>query len=90
MAQVDSELNRSSHSADPTDGAARWLTPARYPNNLPLQLNRFIGRERAIDEIKRRLWSTRLLTLTGPGGWTWRPCSLHFTRRLPSCWRVWF
>jgi predicted ATPase/DNA-binding CsgD family transcriptional regulator len=39
-----------------------------YPNNLPLQLNRFIGREQAMEEIKRTLWSTRLLTLTGPGG----------------------
>lgn len=36
--------------------------------NLPLQPTRFIGREREIAEIKRLLSSTRLLTLTGPGG----------------------
>lgn len=38
------------------------------PNNLPLQLSSFIGREREIAEIKRLLSTTRLLTLTGPGG----------------------
>jgi len=39
------------------------------PNNLPLQLTRFIGRQRQIAEIKRRLLNgARLLTLTGPGG----------------------
>src|SRR5829696_7335213 len=39
------------------------------PNNLPLQLTRFIGRQRQIAEIKRRILNgARLLTLTGPGG----------------------
>ena len=39
------------------------------PNNLPLQLTRFIGRQRQIAEIKRRIMNgARLLTLTGPGG----------------------
>ena len=39
------------------------------PNNLPVQLTRFIGRESQIAEIKRRLLNgARLLTLTGPGG----------------------
>jgi predicted ATPase/class 3 adenylate cyclase len=38
------------------------------PNNLPLQLTSFIGREREIAEIKRILDDSRLLTLTGPGG----------------------
>jgi predicted ATPase/class 3 adenylate cyclase len=39
------------------------------PNNLPLQLTRFIGRQAQIAEIKRRLLNgARLLTLTGPGG----------------------
>jgi predicted ATPase/DNA-binding CsgD family transcriptional regulator len=39
-----------------------------YPNNLPLPLNRFIGREWEITEVKGLLTSTRLLTLTGAGG----------------------
>jgi predicted ATPase/class 3 adenylate cyclase len=39
------------------------------PNNLPLQLTRFIGRREQISEIKHRLLNgARLLTLTGPGG----------------------
>jgi predicted ATPase len=38
------------------------------PNNLPVQLTSFVGREREIEEIKGLLSSTRLLTLTGPGG----------------------
>jgi predicted ATPase/class 3 adenylate cyclase len=38
------------------------------PNNLPLQLTSFVGREREMAEAKRLLAATRLLTLTGPGG----------------------
>ncbi len=38
------------------------------PNNLPLQLTSFIGREHEIDEIKGLLRSARLITLTGAGG----------------------
>ena len=36
--------------------------------NLPLQLTSFIGRRREVDEAKKALGETRLLTLTGPGG----------------------
>jgi predicted ATPase/class 3 adenylate cyclase len=38
------------------------------PNNLPLALTNFIGREREIAEVKRLLAQTRLLSLVGPGG----------------------
>jgi predicted ATPase/class 3 adenylate cyclase len=38
------------------------------PNNLPVQLTSFIGRERELAEVKRLLGSTRLLTLSGTGG----------------------
>jgi non-specific serine/threonine protein kinase len=37
-------------------------------NTLPLQLNRFIGRERELTAVKELLMTTRLLTLTGAGG----------------------
>jgi predicted ATPase/class 3 adenylate cyclase len=38
------------------------------PNNLPVQLTSFVGREQEIAEVKRHLSRTRLLTLTGAGG----------------------
>ena len=38
------------------------------PNNLPLQLTSFIGREREMGEIKALLSRSRLLTLVGSGG----------------------
>jgi predicted ATPase/DNA-binding CsgD family transcriptional regulator len=37
-------------------------------HNLPAELDRFIGRERELADLQRRLATTRLLTLTGPGG----------------------
>ena len=39
-----------------------------HPNNLPIQLTSFIGRERELAEAKSQLASARLLTLIGPGG----------------------
>ena len=41
---------------------------ARPRTNLPRQLTSFIGRAREIEEVKRLLPSTALLTLHGPGG----------------------
>ncbi|MGH2376730.1 MAG: adenylate/guanylate cyclase domain-containing protein, partial [bacterium] len=38
------------------------------PNNLPRQLTSFVGREREMAEVRRLLFTTPLLTLTGPGG----------------------
>lgn len=38
------------------------------PHNLPLQLTSFIGRGREQAEVRDLLATTRLLTLTGPGG----------------------
>jgi predicted ATPase/class 3 adenylate cyclase/tetratricopeptide (TPR) repeat protein len=39
-----------------------------YPNNFPVQLTSFIGREKEIDDVKREMAEHRLVTLTGPGG----------------------
>jgi predicted ATPase/class 3 adenylate cyclase/DNA-binding CsgD family transcriptional regulator len=51
---------------------ASELPPLRslesFPNNLPLQLTSFIGREEEIAEIKQLLKGSRLVTLTGSGG----------------------
>ena len=38
------------------------------PNNLPIQLTSFIGREQEIAEIKSLVENNRLVTLMGPGG----------------------
>jgi len=38
------------------------------PNNLPVQLTSFIGREKEVGQIKQRLEKNRLVTLTGSGG----------------------
>src|SRR5215211_6373062 len=42
--------------------------PERPPNNLPLELSSFVGREKELTEVKRWLEDSRLLTLTGSGG----------------------
>jgi predicted ATPase/DNA-binding CsgD family transcriptional regulator len=62
MAQVDVGPEHSTHTSSLADA------PSRYANNLPLQLTSFVGRRREVGAIKQRLWTTRLLTLTGPGG----------------------
>jgi predicted ATPase/class 3 adenylate cyclase len=38
------------------------------PNNLPVQTTSFIGREKELEDVKRLLSGTRLLTLLGMGG----------------------
>ncbi len=44
------------------------LSLSTRPNNLPHQLTSFIGREQDILALKKLKSSTRLITLTGPGG----------------------
>ncbi len=38
------------------------------PNNLPLQLTSFLGRQREVADVRELLAANRLVTLTGPGG----------------------
>jgi predicted ATPase/DNA-binding CsgD family transcriptional regulator/Tfp pilus assembly protein PilF len=48
---------------------ARAHKPSSTPtHNLPAPRSSFVGREREIEEVKRELAMTRLLTLTGVGG----------------------
>ena len=58
------QLLHPSLSSDPP--AIRLLES--IPNNLPLPLTSFIGREVQIAQVKQLLKETRLLTLTGSGG----------------------
>jgi predicted ATPase len=54
------------------EGLANEFPPLRtldaVPNNLPLQVTSFVGRDRLLEEAHRLLDRTRLLTLLGPGG----------------------
>jgi predicted ATPase/class 3 adenylate cyclase len=54
------------------DGLADDPRPIRSldsrPNNLPTQVTSFVGRAEELEETTVKLGSSRLLTLTGPGG----------------------
>ncbi len=54
------------------DGLPADFPPIRSldarPNNLPMELTSFIGRERELAETRALLERSRLVTLTGPGG----------------------
>ncbi len=54
------------------DGLPETFPPLRslqsLPNNLPLQLTSFVGREDEVAEISALIGTTRLLTLVGTGG----------------------
>lgn len=49
-----------------TPGPLRSLDAV--PNNLPVQLTGFVGRDTEVAEVRRLLAGTRLVTLSGPGG----------------------
>jgi predicted ATPase/class 3 adenylate cyclase/DNA-binding CsgD family transcriptional regulator len=44
------------------------LSMDHFPNNLPVQLTEFVGREAAIADLRHVVESARLVTLTGVGG----------------------
>ena len=60
-----------------------------YPNNLPIQLTSFIGREHELAEVKKRFASARLLTLIGPGGTGKTRSLLANRRRVAPCFCRW-
>ena len=67
------DLVRSEHIFQVTQAALPSDFPPlksvdAFPNNLPVQLTTFIGREHEIEDAKKRLKSAHLLTLIGPGG----------------------
>jgi predicted ATPase/class 3 adenylate cyclase len=43
-------------------------TPDLVPNNLPTFVTSFVGRQQELDEVKRLIGATRVLTITGVGG----------------------
>jgi predicted ATPase/class 3 adenylate cyclase len=79
------------------DGLPADFPPIRSldarPNNLPMPVTTFVGRERQIEEIKQRLGASRLLTLTGPGGTGKTRLSIRVAEELlddyrDGCWFV--
>jgi len=79
------------------DGLTADFPPIRSldarPNNLPMPVTSFVGRERQIEEIKQRLGASRLLTLTGPGGTGKTRLSIRVAEELldeyrDGCWFV--
>ncbi len=50
------------------DSFPALLSLEALPNNLPVQLTSFVGRDDAVAEIKEMLQSRHLVTLVGPGG----------------------
>jgi hypothetical protein len=62
------------------------------PNNLPIQVTSFVGREKEILEVKQLLSATRLLTLTGSGGAGKTRLSVHVAAEVLDSFPngVWF
>lgn len=67
VATVPGRGYRFTLKVEPDDASPSCPLPARN-HNLPEQLNSFIGREREIDEIRKFLGASRLVTLTSVGG----------------------
>ncbi len=63
-----------------------------FPNNLPIQLTTFIGREQELKEARQQLASTRLMTLVGSGGTGKTRLSLQLAAELVTAFPdgVWF
>jgi predicted ATPase/DNA-binding CsgD family transcriptional regulator len=75
-------VHRSEQAASAQAGQTPPLPTA--PNNLPLQLSSFVGREGELGDLREALDATRLLTLTGPGGCGKTRLALRFALELPG------
>jgi len=53
---------------NPTRKVIPGIEVAEIRSDLPQEPNSFVGRERELDELRKLVSATRMLTLTGPGG----------------------
>ena len=60
-------LKSRKETPKPASALARSIAKEEY-SNIPVPLTSFVGRQKELKEISRLLSSSRLLTLTGPGG----------------------
>lgn len=62
------------------------------PNNLPIHVTSFVGREKEIIEVKQLFSTARLLTFTGSGGTGKTRLSLHVAAEMLDTFKngVWF
>ena len=67
---------------EPVSGPSR--TSLARSRNLPIPLTSFIGREREIEQVKRLLSTTRLVTLIGSGGVGKTRLAIQLARELLS------
>jgi predicted ATPase len=67
-------------------------TLAATPNNLAIQLTRFIGRERELEETRALLLNARLVTILGAGGLGKTRLSIELAERALGVFKagVWF
>ena len=68
--------------------AGRPPSPAAPTRTLPVHLTSFVGRQRELTDLARRLADARLLTLFGPGGTGKTRLALAVAERQPG--PVWF
>ncbi len=62
------ELGLLGNIPNASTGDASLPSTARPKHNLPTPATHFVGRRREMADVKRLLHTSRLLTLTGPGG----------------------
>lgn len=55
-----------------------------FPNNLPLQLTSFVGRDDELENLRHTIGTTRLLTLVGTGGVGKTRIALHLAGEVLS------
>ena len=81
--EIQSNLNDAIQRGE----TSRTDVPERLPDNLPVPLTSFVGRERELDQAKALLARERLLTLTGPGGTGKTRFCLHLATAVKDTFR---